>query len=65
MCEKEHENEKEPFDGFRKIETLNDTDAGLFKFVMTLSGDAPGVGNLTDAQKIQRIEQRLQQDAEE
>lgn len=64
MPDNEEQNEPESFDGFRSIETLSDPDAGLFAFVMGLSGDAAGLGDLTDTQKIQRIERRLLQDSD-
>ncbi len=55
----------ETFDGFRTIENLSDQDASLFKVVMGLSGSAAGLGDLSDKQKIERIEKRLLQDTDD
>lgn len=63
MCDAHNHNEEEPFNGFKRIEDLDEQTSGLFAFVMGLSGDGAGVGGLNDLQKIQRIEQRLLQEA--
>lgn len=65
MTDNDESNEREPFDGFRSVEGLNEHDKGLFAFVMGLCGDGAGLDGLTDAQKVQRIEQRLLQDADD
>lgn len=62
MSDAHNHNEEEPFNGFKRIEELDEKTRGLFAYVMGLSGDGAGVGGLTDLQKIQRIEQRLLQE---
>ena len=65
MPDNKEQKQPEGFDGFRSIEDLRDQDASLFAFVMGLSGDAAGLGDLTESQKIQRIERRLLQETDD
>lgn len=55
-------NEMEAFEGFSSIEQLKQKEREIFAFVMALSSDGAGVNDLTDAQKIERIELRLLDD---